>query len=291
MKYNLSYVLTTFNKLSYLKSTLPDLIAACKDDEEIVIMDGGSTDGTREYIDALYQDKKVHQFISEKDYGEANGYNKAMLRANGELIKIISDDDAYYYPGIERCKKQMLENKDVQVVAADGFAVNNLLQHNDFSRRHNIEDFKKWKDCKTPFIFCGLSILFRKDAIPLIGLWDGNFIIIDFEFSLRITSSKVRLGWYEELFYVNIVNQQSNSGRHWKRMELEKERLEHFYLNKRKLVSYNTKDRFKEMLRPIKYRLFPTKIINPVSYEEIYKQSKEQLEFANKSVHNASLLY
>ena len=44
MQYTLSYVLTTFNKLDYLKITLPLLIEARKPDEEIVVVDGGSTD-------------------------------------------------------------------------------------------------------------------------------------------------------------------------------------------------------------------------------------------------------
>ena len=98
---NLSYVLTTYNKLSYLKVTVPQLLAACDEDDEIVVYDGGSTDGTREYFQKLFEEGKIHQFKSEKDFGEANGYNKAMLAAKGKIIKIISDDDAYYFPGIK----------------------------------------------------------------------------------------------------------------------------------------------------------------------------------------------
>ena len=37
----------------HLKVTLPYLIAACKFDEEIVIVDGGSTDGPAEYLKGL----------------------------------------------------------------------------------------------------------------------------------------------------------------------------------------------------------------------------------------------
>ena len=134
--FNLSYVLTTFNKLSYLKVTLPSLIEACEEDEEIVVYDGGSTDGTREYLEQLYRENKIHQFVSEKDYGEANGYNKAMLDARGAIIKIISDDDAYEFESIHYCKRYMIEHPEIHLVASDGFGVNNLLQHNKFTRRY-----------------------------------------------------------------------------------------------------------------------------------------------------------
>ena len=42
----LSYVLTTYNKLPYLRQVLERLVAARQADEEIVVVDGGSTDAT-----------------------------------------------------------------------------------------------------------------------------------------------------------------------------------------------------------------------------------------------------
>lgn len=282
-KYTLSYVLTTYNKLPYVKVTLPDLIAACSEDEEIVVFDGGSTDGTKEYLQQLFEAGMIHQYVSERDFGEANGYNKAILSARGEVIKIISDDDAYNFEGIKKCKEFMLAHPAVQLLGADGYGVNNLLQHNQFSQRVAINDFKKWKQSGTPFIFCGLSIIFRKDALPLIGFWNPNFLIIDFEFTLRVTSSKAKVGWYTGLLYVNIVNQQSNSGRHWKRMEIEREKLEQFYFGKKPFLSFQTKDRIKNLFRPIKYKLFPEKVANPMSYEDIYHQSMQLLNKKNQS--------
>lgn len=288
-KIGLSYVLTTFNKLSYLKVTMPALIDACGLDEEIVVFDGGSTDGTKEYLQQLFDNGQIHQYVSERDFGEANGYNKAILCAKGEVIKIISDDDAYNYVGIKKCKEFLLANPDVHLVGADGYGVNNLLQHNQFSQRFAIQDFKKWQQTRKPFIFCGLSIIFRKDALPLIGFWNPNFIIIDFEYTLRVTASKAKLGWYTGLLYVNIVNQQSNSGRHWKRMEMERERLEQFYFGTKPFLSYETKDRLKNIFRPVKYRLFPKTIANPVSYESIYQQSMQLLAESGQSSTNEVL--
>ena len=78
-KFSLSYVMTTFNKFEYLKIAVTELINECLSDEEIVIVDGGSTDGSIEYLSILKDQGKIHQFISAKDYGEAHGINKAMM--------------------------------------------------------------------------------------------------------------------------------------------------------------------------------------------------------------------
>ena len=283
-KVALSYVLTTYNKLSYLQTTLPSLIDACSADEEIVVYDGGSTDGTNEFLHELFMAGKIHQFVSEKDYGEANGYNKAMLSAKGEIIKIISDDDAYDFKAIRFCRDFMLDNKQIHLVAADGFGVNNLLQTNEFYRRYAINDFKLWKEQKQPFIFCGLSILLRKDAIPLLGLWNTNYLIIDFEYSLRVTAGKANIGWFSGVNYVNIVNARSNSGTQWKRMEIEKEQLELQYFNKKPLISFKKMDSLKNLVRPIKRKLVKEGHTNPLPYETVYRQSMEMLENTNKSL-------
>ena len=53
-EYRISYVLTTYNKLPYLKQVLGRLVETRRDDEEIVVCDGGSKDGTPAYLQELY---------------------------------------------------------------------------------------------------------------------------------------------------------------------------------------------------------------------------------------------
>ena len=63
---NLSYIITTFQKLPYLKIVLPELIANRLDDEEIVIIDGGSKDGTAEWLQELHAQNKIQQFVNDE---------------------------------------------------------------------------------------------------------------------------------------------------------------------------------------------------------------------------------
>src|SRR4051812_35110446 len=100
--YNLSYVLTNYNKILYLKEVMNKLLENRKEDEEIVIADGGSTDGCAEYLEELYRKGHIQQYVSERDYGESHGLNKAILMAKGKAIKIITSDDVFHYPAIEQ---------------------------------------------------------------------------------------------------------------------------------------------------------------------------------------------
>jgi glycosyltransferase involved in cell wall biosynthesis len=210
--YNLTYILTTYNKLDYIKIVLPLLIYNCGEDEEIVVIDAGSSDGTREYLFELYNQKKIHQFISEKDFGESHGTNKAILLANGKLIKIITDDDLFHYPTIKLAKQKMLVDESIDVIGFDGFGYN--MDLGTANKRNVWKTYLDWKSNKKPFIFSGLSIMFRKTSLPYIGLLNSTQKAIDFEYTLRITAlKKINLAWIKNWGFINVANSSSNSNK------------------------------------------------------------------------------
>ena len=208
--FNLSYILTTFNKLPYLKLVLPFLLENCKSDEEIVVVDGGSSDGSVEYLKDLYLQNKIHQYISEKDFGESHGTNKAILMARGKLIKIITDDDLFHYPTIEVAKNHMLSDHSIDVIGFDGFGYH--VDSAIANKRNVWKLYMQWKSNKNPFVFCGLSIIFRKNKLAYLGLLNTTQIAVDFEYTLRITSLKnINMRWIKNWGFINIANASSNS--------------------------------------------------------------------------------
>lgn len=206
---NLTYVLTTFNKIAFLKITVPLLIANCQPDEEIIITDGGSTDGTKEYLEQLFHEGKIQQFVSEKDKGEAHGFNKAILLASGELIKIITDDDLYSFTAIHQCKEFMLGNKNID------FLFSNIgdyhITDNIFFDHLNINNFMEWKKYNKPTPMCGLGLMLRRSSISLLGLFNPEYVCIDHEYSLKITNQLTCGSFYTGYSAIRILNEKSNS--------------------------------------------------------------------------------
>lgn len=234
-KINLSYVLVTKNKLPYLTLVLSDLIKNRKSDEEIIVVDGLSTDGTKKYVQPLFKKGKIQNFVSESDLGESHATNKAIMLAKGEIIKIITDDDAFYYPAISTCKEYLLAHKDIEVLATNGSCVSwkspDPLPPTEFEI-----DYQVWIKDKRPFNFTGLGLFLRKNAIAKIGLLDTNTVRSDFEYSLRLTSGKPNLAWFTGACWVRILNPSSNSFKRFYITSLEGIKLEQMYLNKNAFI-------------------------------------------------------
>ncbi len=228
MQVTLSYVLTTFNKLDYLKITLPLLIEACKTDEEIVVVDGGSSDGSKAFLEHLLKEKKIHTLLSEQDHGEAHGINKALLLAKGDLIKIITDDDLYDFEAIQVCKNYMLQHPKTDVLGFDGYSCK-VVDKPRFEKTNFITGFHQRKKEGTAFLFCGLSLLIRSSSLPYLGLFNASYKIIDMEYSLRITSMKCKLAFYTGYAFINIVNPASNSVKFYDVIRKEYHKLRRTY--------------------------------------------------------------
>jgi glycosyltransferase involved in cell wall biosynthesis len=226
----LSYVLTTYNKLPYFKLVLDNLIKNCEKDEEIIVTDGGSKDGTEQYLQELYKRGKIHKYISEKDCGEGHGFNKGMLMAEGKLIKLLSDDDAFLFDAIKKCKEYMLLHPEVDVLNTHG-GWYDLSLDNDINIFTDIylKWLQQWKETGKPFSFCTLGIMLNRNSLPLLGLLNPSIARADAEYSLRITSLKIKLAWYTGVSYVRVLNSHSNSVVHSKKIQEETKRLNEFY--------------------------------------------------------------
>lgn len=224
----LSYILSTRNKLPYLKIILNGLVSNRKPDEEIIIIDAESTDGTRDYLEDLFQEGKIQKYLSEPDFGEAHGTNKALLLATGDFIKIVTDDDLFSFSAIEQCVTFMEQNPRIDVLMANGGKV--VLLSNNISRFSYEEMFHRWANKSEPFAFCGLGLLFRKSSLPLLGLFNNSFVRTDAEYALRITSNKkVQLGMYTGTMYLHVANKNSNTNTLHDRYRNETKYLEKIY--------------------------------------------------------------
>lgn len=194
--FNLSYIFSTKNRLPFLKITLGNLLKKRLSNEEIVVVDGDSTDGTKEYLQQLLEKGDIQQFISEPDQSQAHGWNKAMLLAKGTIIKKVIDDDIFDYDAIRKCANYMLENPKVDVVISNDL-VSSLSNYKNIQKTSRFSQFKEWKNgLKPSFTFGDVHLLIKRTSLSYIGLYNTGYVMMDWEYALRISYLKANIVYY-----------------------------------------------------------------------------------------------
>ena len=88
-----SIITVVLNNEKYLEKTIKSVLNQSFKNFEYIIIDGGSTDKTLEIIKKY--ENRLDYWVSTKDRGIYDGFNKGMSLALGEYIGIINSDDVY----------------------------------------------------------------------------------------------------------------------------------------------------------------------------------------------------
>lgn len=90
----LSIITINYNDINGLQKTIESVLAQTWKDFEWIVIDGGSTDGSREIIEQYKE--HFSYWCSEPDKGIYNALNKGIYHANGEYISCMNAGDCFY---------------------------------------------------------------------------------------------------------------------------------------------------------------------------------------------------
>ena len=90
----ISVIVPNFNGKK-LKETLDSILSQKYPNIEIILIDGGSDNKTIDLIKSIFDDQ-LDYWISEKDNGIYDAWNKGIQLSRGSYIGIINSNDIYY---------------------------------------------------------------------------------------------------------------------------------------------------------------------------------------------------
>ncbi|WP_446810855.1 glycosyltransferase family 2 protein [Methylomonas sp. 2BW1-5-20] len=89
----ISIVVAVYNGADTLKQCIDSVLSQTFANKELIVIDGGSCDGTIELLEANSQ---INYWISEPDTGVYNAWNKALSHVKGEWICFLGADDYFW---------------------------------------------------------------------------------------------------------------------------------------------------------------------------------------------------
>ncbi|HLE52212.1 MAG TPA: glycosyltransferase family 2 protein [Anaerolineales bacterium] len=112
-----SIVTPSYNQGSFLEETIRSVLGQDYPHLEYIIVDGGSTDGSREIIQR-YSDR-LAWWISEPDQGQTDAINKGFSRAKGEIFAWLNSDDTYLPGAVSEAVSFLSSHPEVGMVYGD----------------------------------------------------------------------------------------------------------------------------------------------------------------------------
>lgn len=93
-----SIITVCYNAIDVLPGTVNSLARQTYGSREWVVVDGGSKDGTQDYVHSAAE--PLGPYLSERDKGIYDAMNKALELCNGELLFFLNADDAFHDPQV-----------------------------------------------------------------------------------------------------------------------------------------------------------------------------------------------
>ncbi|MEO6682252.1 MAG: glycosyltransferase family 2 protein [Ginsengibacter sp.] len=90
----ISIIIVVFNAVTILENTIKSVLNQSYKNLELIIVDGGSSDGTLDIIKKTSSSKLF--WISEPDKGIYDAMNKGIKMATGEFVYFLGADDTFY---------------------------------------------------------------------------------------------------------------------------------------------------------------------------------------------------
>lgn len=114
----ISICIPTFNRKELIQSLLFQLNKITNFFFEVIVVNDGSTDGTKEFLETNAGTLSYPlQVFHQENTGRASALRKAVLAANGEYIIIMDDDDRFILDSLEQVVTDI--KNDVQTINAE----------------------------------------------------------------------------------------------------------------------------------------------------------------------------
>lgn len=189
-------IIPAYNAEKYIVETLDSIVAQDFTDWECIVVDDGSTDGTRCLVES-YPDCRVHLVSQPNSGGPAKPRNVGLLNSKADIIFFFDADDIMAPNKVSATLECFHEFKQVGFVCTDFCAFSTLnsadMPHSSFV--HSYLEYREITEGKQPklgvYIFSGMSFI--------AAIVSGNFVGTS---SVAFRRNLLPLG--EKLFNENI---------------------------------------------------------------------------------------
>jgi glycosyltransferase involved in cell wall biosynthesis len=182
--------ITTYNRAGLVVEAVESVLAQTYRDYELVVVDNGSTDRTREALEPYGDRLRYHR---QENLGRAGARNTAMRLATGRYVAFLDSDDLWLPDKLARQVGVLdarpavgLVHGQLELIAEDGSPLprETVAHRRLFSRAHRrgatYAGYALECRCLTS------TVMFRADVLARVGGYDPGLALEDLDLYLRV---------------------------------------------------------------------------------------------------------
>jgi glycosyltransferase involved in cell wall biosynthesis len=175
-----SVVTISFNQGQYLEEALRSVLTQDYPAIEYIVVDPGSTDGSRELIGSFAS--QLQRVIFEPDKGAADGLNNGFQHASGDIFGFLNSDDVLLPGAMRSVAQAFAQDSDCDIVMGNGFIID---ADGKRIRRIRAAGFTLGRYFYGGATWLQQATFFRRAAFEAVGgfnvhnrsCWDGELLI------------------------------------------------------------------------------------------------------------------
>lgn len=153
-----SIVTISFNQASFLEQAILSVLDQDHPDIEYIVVDPGSTDGSREIIERYRH--RIFRVILEPDKGASDGLNKGFAQATGEIFFFLNSDDLLLPGAVSRAETYFASRRQTDILMGHTLIIN---EQGRTVRRAYTDRFDARMFAYSGGVICQQGVFFRAD--------------------------------------------------------------------------------------------------------------------------------
>ena len=200
---SVSVIIAVFNRARTLQACLNSIFAQTAGPLQIIVCDGGSTDGSREIIEE--NAPRLAWWQSQRDRGVAHAWNIALEHATGAWVGFLGADDRLAKPTSMASLLEAASEPAINYVSGQA-----ILVDDEGRARRVVGTGWDWERMKRYQHIAHPGSLHRRDLFARWGNFDESYpIACDYDFLLRV-GREIRAAFVAEPVTLMGISGQSN---------------------------------------------------------------------------------
>ena len=182
---NVSVIIPTYNRKNLLKRALRSVSSQMFVPQEIIVVDDGSSDGTKDWILERFP---YVRYLYQDNSGVSSARNAGIKEAKGSWIAFLDSDDEWMPNKLEQQKRVINSSQEAWLCHTNEIWIRNGVRVNQM-KKHQKYGGDVFENCLDICRISPSSVLIKKEVFEMVGLFDESLKVCeDYDLWLRITS-------------------------------------------------------------------------------------------------------